>query len=465
MTESATVQFLGAAGTVTGSKHLVRANGKKVLLDCGLFQGLKELRLRNWREFPFDARDLDAVVLSHAHIDHCGGLPLLTRHGFRGPLFCSAATADLLPIMLRDAAHLQEEDAESANRHGYSKHMPALPLYTRDDAEAVLRLVNPRPYDQPFQVTPAIHAILRPTGHILGSASIELQLGGSEPFRLIFTGDLGRWNRPILRDPELVTEGDVLLTEATYGNRSHPPDPTGTLARIVRESVERGGALLIPAFAVGRTQEIVWMIRQLEDENRIPVVPVYVDSPMAIDVSEIYVRHPEDHDLDMKALLDAKRSPLRSRKFHLARTSTESKAINHLTGPLVIISSNGMATGGRILHHLKLRLPDPRTTVLLPGFQSEGTRGRAMEEGARSVKIHGQNIAVRAKVEKMDGLSAHADREELLRWFSGFTGPPKQTYIVHGEGDAAQSMADTLQARLGWDARVAKDLDTVQLVP
>src|SRR5262249_26201191 len=270
----ATVQFLGAAGTVTGSKHLVRANGKQVLLDCGLFQGLKELRLRNWREFPFAARDLDGVVLSHAHIDHCGALPLLAKQGYRGPLYCTSATADLLPIMLRDAAHLQEEDAEAANRYGYSKHQPALPLYTVADAEAIIQRIEARPYEQAFKVADDIQVILRRTAHILGSASIELQLGGRGALQLIFTGDLGRWNRPILRDPELVASGDVLLTEATYGDRLHPPDPSATLARIIRESAARGGALVIPAFAVGRTQEIVWIIRRLEDAGQIPVLPV-----------------------------------------------------------------------------------------------------------------------------------------------------------------------------------------------
>ena len=459
MAQPLSIQFLGAAGTVTGSKHLVHFGDKQVLLDCGLFQGLKELRLRNWREPPFAVGDLDAVVLSHAHIDHCGYLPLLAKRGYRGPVYCTPGTADLLHVLLMDAAHLQEEEAEVANRYGYSKHKPALPLYTTKDAEAVLTLVQPRPYDKEFQVSQDIRTILRRTAHILGSASIELQLG-SKPLRLIFTGDLGRWHRPILRDPELVTAGDILLTEATYGNRSHPPDPTGTLARIVRESAERGGALVVPAFAVGRTQELLWMLRQLEDAKRVPILPVYVDSPMAINVTEIYMRHPEDHNLDMTALMDAKRCPLCSNSFHIARTRDESKAINALKRPLIIISANGMATGGRVLHHLKLRLPDPRTTVLLPGFQSEGTRGRALEQGSPSVRIHGQDIPVKAKVEKMDGLSAHADREELLRWFSGFRTPPPETFIVHGELDAAQSLAETLKSRFGWTTHVAEDLET-----
>jgi metallo-beta-lactamase family protein len=306
-------------------------------------------------------------------------------------------------------------------------------------------------------------AIFRPAGHILGSSSVELQLGEADPFLLVFSGDLGRWGRPILRDPEPVPEADFLLMESTYGDRTHPPASLESLARIVQEAAGRGGALLIPAFAVGRAQELIWMFRQLEDANRIPSLPVYIDSPMAINVSDIYCRHPEDHALDMKLLMDEKRCPLCCKQYHLARTPDESKALNHREGPLVIISASGMATGGRILHHLKLRLPDPRTTVLLAGFQSIGTRGRALQEGARTVRIHGQDVPVRAKVETLDGLSAHADREEILRWLSGFQRPPTQTYIVHGEPGPAQSLADLLQTRLGWKARVARDGETVAL--
>jgi metallo-beta-lactamase family protein len=306
-------------------------------------------------------------------------------------------------------------------------------------------------------------AIFRRAGHILGSATAELQLGDSDPFRLVFSGDLGRWGRPILRDPEPVPEADVLLVESTYGDRTHPAASLEALARVVREAAERGGALLVPAFAVGRTQELVWMLRQLEEANRIPSLPVYIDSPMAINVSDIYCRHPEDHALDMKLLMDEKRCPLCCKQYHLARTPEESKALNHHEGPLVIISASGMATGGRILHHLKLRLPDPRTTVLLVGFQSAGTRGRALQEGARTIRIHGQDVPVRARVETLGGLSAHADREEILRWLSGFRRPPGQTYVVHGEPGPAQALADTLQTRLGWKAQVARDGETVAL--
>jgi metallo-beta-lactamase family protein len=457
------LQFLGAAGTVTGSMYLVRAGAQKVLLDCGLFQGLKELRERNWRKPHFEAASIDAVVLSHAHIDHSGYLPLLARQGFRGPIFCTPGTADLLGVLLPDAAHLQEEEAATANSYGYSKHKPALPLYTARDADAALRLIETRSYGERFAATEGIKAIFRRAGHILGSASVELQLDDADPFRLVFSGDLGRWDRPILRDPEPVPEADVLLVESTYGDRIHPPSSMEALARVVQEASERGGALLVPAFAVGRTQELIWMLRQLEEANRIPSLPVYIDSPMAINVSDIYCRYPEDHALDMKLLMDEKRCPLCCKQYHHTRTPEESKALNHHAGPLVIVSASGMATGGRILHHLKLRLPDPRTTVLLVGFQSIGTRGRALQEGARTIRIHGQNVPVRAKVETLDGLSAHADRKEILRWLSGFRRPPGQTYLVHGEPRAAQSLAETLQTQLRWNARVPRDGETVPL--
>ncbi len=463
MTEVSTLQFLGAAGTVTGSKHLVRAGGRQLLLDCGMFQGLKDLRLRNWRKPPFDANAIDAVVLSHAHIDHSGGLPLLVRHGFRGPIYCTPASADLLPLLLRDAANLQEEEAEHANRHGYSKHKPALPLYTVQDAEKTLRLVEPQPYGQRFPVTDEFAVLYRHAGHILGSAIVDVQIGKSDPLRLVFTGDLGRWNRPILRQPELVPEADVLLMESTYGDRIHAGDPEAELARIVNEAAQRGGVLLIPAFAVDRTQELLWYLHRLEEAKRIPALPVYVDSPMAIDVTELYARHPEELNPDTAALMQQHHSPLRCAHLHFARTPEESKAINRMEGPLIIISSSGMATGGRVLHHLKLRLPDPRSTVLLVGYQAAGTRGRSLQHGASTVRMHGQDIPVRAQVETLDGLSAHADREEIFRWLAGFQKPPRQTYLVHGETGAAQALAVAIQTWLHWQVAVAQDGETIRL--
>jgi len=457
MEQPATLEFLGAAGTVTGSKHLVRAQGRAVLLDCGLFQGLKELRLRNWSAPPVQPSELDAVVLSHAHLDHSGYLPVLVRDGFQGPIYCTAGTADLLAVLLPDAAHLQEEDAERANRRGYSKHRPALPLFGADDAQAALARLEPQKYGAGFEVAPGMRAVLRRAGHILGSATVELQMGSRPTTTLVYSGDLGRWDRPILRDPDPVPHADVVLVESTYGNRVHRPDAAAELARIVQECVARDGALIVPAFAVGRTQELVWTLRGLEDEDRIPRLPVFLDSPMAINVTELYCRHPEDHDLEMELLMDERRCPLCCHKYHLARTRDESKALRQFKGPMIVISASGMATGGRVLHHLKQRLPDPRTTVLLTGFQAAGTRGRALQEGARSVRIHGEDVAVRARVETLDGLSAHADREEILRWLSGFAAAPRRTYIVHGEPAAADALAQAIGSRLGWPAELARD--------
>lgn len=463
MADTPSVQFLGAAGTVTGSRHLVRAGGRSVLLDCGLFQGPKPLRLRNRDRFPFDPRGLGAVVLSHAHLDHSGALPLLVKAGFRGPVFCTPGTADLLGPLLRDAAHLQEEEAAHANRHGYSKHRPALPLFTAADAEAVFPLLRPQPYGVPVPAAPGFEATLRRAGHILGSASVELRIAAPDPVTLAFSGDLGRRGHPILRAADPIPEADVVLIESTYGDRTHPPDPAGEVARLVREAVARGGAVLVPAFAVGRTQELIWMLRKLEDAGAIPSVPVHIDSPMGIDVTDIFCRHPEDHTLDMAELMDARRCPLCCRQYHLTRTPDESKALNDRTGPLVIVAGSGMVTGGRILHHLRRRLSDPRTTVLLVGYQGEGTRGRALQEGADAVTIHGTRVSVRAKVETVHGLSGHADRDDLLAWLGQFRRPPRQVYAVHGEPGPAARLAEAVRDRFGWRVGVAADGETVPL--
>ena len=455
-----TLQFLGAAGTVTGSMHLVTVGERHILLDCGLFQGLKALRLRNWDRRVPDPRRVDAVVLSHAHIDHSGYLPLLARQGFRGPIYCTPGTADLLEVVLPDAAHLQEEEAERANRKGYSKHTPALPLYTLEDARTALGLVERRGYDRAFAVTGSVQALLRQAGHILGSATAELQL---EHARLVYSGDLGRYDRPILPDPEPVPEADVLVLESTYGDRPHPTGAEDDLVRIVRDAAARGGAVLVPAFAVDRTQELLWMLRRLEAAGRVPVLPVYIDSPMAIEVTEIYRRHPEDCDAEMARALASGERPLAPGNLHVARTEQESRAINAVRGPAIIISSSGMATGGRILHHLTQRLPDPRTTVLLVGFQAAGTRGRALEEGASELKMFGQMVPVHARVERVDALSAHADSAEILRWLGGFQRPPRVTYLVHGEPAAAAALAGAIGARYSWRVEIAGDGETVTL--
>ncbi len=457
MTPTPAVRFLGAAGTVTGSKHLVTAGQRRILLDCGLFQGMKNLRLRNWNDPRFDPEAVDAVVLSHAHLDHSGYLPVLARRGFHHPIYCTSATADLLRIVLRDAAYLQEEQAEHANMFGYSKHRPALPLFTREDADAALELVQARPYGEPFEVADGITVRFRVAGHILGSATVEVAFDGEQPTTLLYTGDLGRWDRPILHDPELVAHADHVLMESTYGGRFHVREADDELADAVSAAAERGHAILIPAFAIGRTQEILWRLRQLEDERRIPTLPVYVDSPMAIDVTELYRRHTEEHDLDTQRIAEAGDDPLRPHQFQLARAREESVALNDLRGPLIIISASGMATGGRILHHMKLRLPDRRTTVLLVGFQAAGTRGRQLQDGAKEVRIHGQQIPVRATVEVLHGLSAHADQNELLRWLKGFENPPKGTYLVHGEPEGTATLANAVTEELGWPVRTAED--------
>lgn len=433
------------------------------MLDCGVFQGLKDLRLRNWNDPRFDPERVDAVVLSHAHIDHSGYLPVLTRRGFRGPVHCTAATADLLGILLRDSAYLQEEQADHANRHGYSKHEPALPLFTREDAEAALELVQTQAYQRDFEVADGMTACLRTAGHILGSATVQLNIDGKQPRRLVFSGDLGRWDRPILRDPQPVREADCLLMECTYGNRLHERGAEAELADVVTRAAEDGHTILIPAFAVGRTQELLWRLRQLEDEKRIPSLPVYIDSPMAIDVTELYRKHTEEHDLDMQRLTDAGLRPLCPRQFHLARAREESIALNDLRGPVIIISASGMATGGRVLHHMKRRLPERRTTVVLVGFQAAGTRGRRLQEGAREIRIHGQEWPVRATVETLNGLSAHADQSELLRWLKAFDRAPKGIYLVHGEPEGAKALAAEIEEQLGWKARPARDGENVPI--
>jgi metallo-beta-lactamase family protein len=453
--------FAGGAGTVTGSKYWIRSENEQLLLDCGLFQGLKPLRERNWQRPPFNPPAIDAVVLSHAHLDHAGYLPLLVRRGFTGAVYCTPATAELLEIVLRDAARLQEDDAERANRRHYSKHEPALPLYTREDADRALKLIVKRGYDTRFTPSRTTSAVFHRAGHILGSAIVDLQLEREGP-NLVFSGDLGRKQRPILRDPDRVSNADILLLESTYGDRSHGGNEEDKLVDVITRTAERGGALIVPAFAIGRTQELLWTIRKLHGEGRLPLISVYVDSPMATDVTEIYSRHPEDHDAAMAALMSSEGSLYPAQYF--MRSTDESKWLNSRQGPIIIIAGSGMATGGRVLHHLKHRLPDHRSTVLLTGYQAAGTRGRALLEGAPTIRIHGRDVNVRAEIASVDGLSAHADREELLDWLTGFKEPPRQTYLVHGEAPASEKLATEIRERLGWRVTVAEDQATVPLV-
>jgi len=412
----------------------------------------------------FRPSDIDAVVLSHAHIDHSGYLPLLVRRGFCGKVYCTRATNSLLKIMLPDAAHIQEEEAAYANRKGFSKHKPAEPLYTNRDAQNALKLLDSQMYGDSFPVTAGITAKFRRAGHILGSASIELQIGESNPITLVFSGDLGRGARPMIRDPELVSQADVLVIESTYGNRDHPSgDSSEQLARVINAAVDRGGAVLVPAFAVERTQELIWRLRELEEAGRVPRLPVYIDSPMATDATEIFCQHPEDHDIEMKLLMDEHRCPLCCKPYTFTRTPDESKALNDIKGPIIIIAASGMATAGRIVHHLKQRVSDPQTTVLLVGFQAAGTRGRMLQDGVKFLRIHGREFPVRAHVATIDGLSGHADRSEILRWLGGFKIPPNRTYLVHGEPLAAETLAGYLRTKLNWNAEVARDGQVVSL--
>jgi metallo-beta-lactamase family protein len=459
MTPSLT--FLGAAGTVTGAKFLLEAEGARVLLECGMFQGLRELRERNWRPPPFAARSLQAILLSHAHIDHSGYLPRVVREGFEGPIFCSVGTADLLKIMLPDAARLQEEEAEFRNRTNRTKHRPALPLFTGEDAQRTLRQVRPVAFEERLLPAPGVEAVFRQSGHILGASIVQVMAGGR---RMVYSGDLGRYDVPVMRDPEVVQHTDTLLVESTYGNRVHPQDDgTPIIEAAVRRAVERRGWLLIPAFAIGRTQDLLYVLRELEEAGRIPELPIYLDSPMAIEATKMYAAHPEEHDAETAKVIAAGGKPFTPARFAVTRTAEESKRLNALEGPLIVIAGSGMATGGRILHHLKHRVSDERTTMLFVGYQAAGTRGRLLRDGAKSLRLFGEETPVRAAIMATDALSAHADQAELLRWLKGFAKPPHMTYCVHGEPQAAAALQKAIEEQLRWPCRVARDTEKVSI--
>jgi len=447
-----TIEFLGGVGTVTGSKFLLEVAGRRLLVDCGLYQGPKELRLRNWDRLPVDPVSIDRVVLTHGHIDHTGYLPRLFKDGFKGPVYATRATADLLKILLPDSGHLQEEEAEYHNKRGTSKHKPALPLYTAEEGLKAAERVTGVGYDEAVELAPGVRVSFKRAGHILGSAIVTIESEeGTGRFRLIFSGDLGRYNAPILPDPAPIDEADYIVVESTYGDRRHDPEPIqAQLERVITSAVRLGGGIVIPAFAVGRTQELLYDLDALEKAGRLPRLPTYVDSPMAIEATEIYCAHPEEFDGEMRTLVATRRCPLTSGEFRLARTTEQSKAINAIRGPVLIISASGMATGGRVLHHLKHRLPDPRTTVLLVGYQAVGTRGRSLQDGASSVRIFGQDVPVRARIEVVHGLSAHADADGLMRWLRTATRPPKRVFVVHGDPGPAQALASRVKSELGW---------------
>jgi metallo-beta-lactamase family protein len=454
--------FLGAARTVTGSKYLLESDGQRVLVDCGMFQGLKELRRRNWEQFPVHPASLSAVLLTHAHLDHSGLLPRLVANGFSGPIYCTAGTADLCSLVLPDAAHLQEEDARLANRHRFSRHTPALPLFTDADARRALALLRVVPFGERREVAAGLFAEYTHAGHLLGSAFIRLSRGSGGP-RILFGGDLGRYGRPVLPDPSPAPDAETLLLESTYGNRVHPDaDDEALLEQIIRETYQRGGRLIIPAFAIGRSEELLYWLKRLETDGRLPVQPVYLDSPMAVHALSLYSRHEAELDQDVRAG-DGTNRAYATRDFYPVSTPKESKTIMQSAGPAIVISASGMATGGRVLHHLAACLPDPRHTVLFVGFQAEGTRGRALAEGAKSVKIHGSMVPVAAQIARIDSMSAHADAEEILRWLRTFTAPPSQTYLVHGEPAAQDALQNRISEELGWAVHVPRHGEKVEV--
>jgi metallo-beta-lactamase family protein len=447
--------FLGAAETVTGSRYLLEGAGLRILIDCGLYQGTKNLRLRNWSPLPIDAAALDAVIVTHAHLDHSGYLPVLTRMGYRKPVYCTRGTRDLCQIMLRDSARLQEEEAAYANRHGFSKHHPALPLYTVEDAEHALELLEPRDFDVPKRLNEHACFRLLPAGHILGAASVVLCVEGKV---IAFSGDVGRPNDPIMRAPMPLAHADYLIVESTYGDRLHgKTNPAAELADIFANTFRRGGVVVIPCFAVGRAQSILHYIAQLKSTGQMANVPVFLDSPMATSVTQLYRHHVGEHRLS------STEANAISHAAQMVHTVEESKAILGRHGPMVIIAGSGMATGGRVVHHLKAFAPDHRNTIVLVGYQAAGTRGAALSAGVPEIKIHGEYVRVRASVVNLSSLSAHADHAELLSWLQSIPQPPQRTFVTHGEPTAADSMRRHIEEAFHWPCEVPMFLQTVEL--
>lgn len=450
------IRFLGATGTVTGSKYLLTSGSRQILVDCGLFQGLKQLRLRNREPLSVDPKSIDAVVLTHAHIDHSGYLPLFIKNGFSGKVYCSRATRDLCKILLPDAGHLQEEEAEYLNRRGLSKHAPALPLYTQADAERSLALLAPVGFEEDIDLGDGLTLRLSPSGHILGSSFVLLKDSNTS---ILFSGDLGRPDDLIMSAPVRVRQADYLVIESTYGDRLHDPaDPQIKLGEIINKTVARKGVVIIPVFAVGRAQELLYYIHLLKAAGTIDNVPVYMNSPMAADVTQIYHQHRSEHRLS------AEQCDAMCHAAHIVNSVEESKQLNLRTGPMIILAASGMATGGRVVHHLKAFAPDPRNTILFVGFQAAGTRGAAIMNGAESVKIHGEYVPVRAEVYSLSNLSAHADYAEILGWLDGFEAPPRQTFITHGEPTAADVLRHRIEEKKQWRCLVPDYLQSVDLL-
>jgi metallo-beta-lactamase family protein len=443
-----TLKSLGAAGTVTGSKHLLTFEGHRILVDCGLFQGLKNLRELNWAPLPVAPRDIDAVVLTHGHLGHCGYLPRLVRDGFRGKIYATHATRDVAELILKDSAFLQEKDAEFLNRHGLSRHKPALPLYTVPDAQRAVEHFSTADFDQTIKLRNGATLRFRHAGHILGAAHAEIHWGGRG---LVFSGDIGRYGDPLFPDPVSGGDADYIMIESTYGDRVHPDeDPAKAIGAIAERTVKRGGTLIIPAFAVGRAQQLLYYLWTLRQAGRLASIPIFLDSPMAIDATELMCRHAHDHRLDRATCRDA---------FGIARYTNDveaSKAITANAFPKIVIAASGMATGGRVLHHLKTFGPDPKNTILLAGFQAPGTRGHALQQGAKDLSIHGMLVPINAEIAQLDMLSAHADGNELMRWLSAFSRAPRRVFIVHGEPDASEALRVRIGRKLGWQGVIPK---------
>lgn len=450
------ISFFGATQTVTGSRYLVSTRGgRRVLVDCGLFQGYKHLRLKNWSRPPFEPRDIDAVLLTHAHLDHSGYLPLLVKNGFKGPIYATDATIELCRILLPDSGHLQEEQAQFANRHGFSKHSPALPLYTERDARESLKCFKPVGFDEVLAPVPGMSSRFLRAGHLLGAASIRIEGDGDS---ILFSGDVGRPNDPLMRAPSPPPPTDHVVIESTYGDRLHgETDPQVQLGEAIRRACSRNGVVLIPTFAVGRAQLLLLLIARLKASGQIPDVPVYLDSPMAIDATELMRRFEGEQRVavsDLEAM---------HRLARLVRTADESKALDRLREPAIILAASGMATGGRVVHHLKVFAPDARNLILFAGFQAGGTRGASIVAGAKNIRIHGELFPVRAEVAQLSAASAHADAPELIEWLRRMPSPPRQVFVTHGEEPASDALRQRIQKELGWSASVPEYRDEVEL--
>jgi metallo-beta-lactamase family protein len=461
----AKISFLGAARTVTGSQYLAEVAGRQVLVDSGMFQGEKTLRLLNWAEPAFDPARIDAVVVTHTHLDHIGRLPRLVKQGLRGPIYCTPPTSELAEILLLDAAHLQEEDAAYLNRKGLTKHQPALPLFEEADARATLELLRPVALGKQQEIAPGFTFRYHEAGHLLGAASIEMRLAENDrETTILFSGDVGRFDTVLTRDPDPAPEADYLVVESTYGNRSHAALPVlDQLEGVLKRTFARGGVLLIPAFAVGRAQQMITLMDELVTQGRVRAFPIHIDSPMAIDATRIYAAHPEASKASLNNI--GGRSLLHGKWIQLHRTRAESEALNSMKGPAVIISSSGMLSGGRILHHCRVRLPHPENTLLITGFQAAGTLGRALLDGAHIVRIHKGDVPVLAEIRDLKGLSGHADAAEMMRWLSGVVRPPREVFVTHGEEDAALALAARIERERGFRTRVPALGETADLGP